>query len=194
VKLPRYGVLLCTLLAMLLASPASATPIVSIQPALGGVAVGDSLTLRVEITGAVDVFAFQFDIGFDPSVLLATGPSSEGPFLPSGGSTFFIPGLVDNTSGFILGTADVLFGPVVGVNGAGTLAFLSFMGAATVIGSGTTAVSLLNVLLLDSNLSPIDATIENGSVTVNAVPEPASLLLLGSGLAAAWCRRVRRRA
>ncbi|HEV3199328.1 MAG TPA: cohesin domain-containing protein, partial [Bryobacteraceae bacterium] len=59
-------------------------------------AVGDIFTVNVNIAGITDLYGFQFDLSFDPAILAAAS-STEGPFLPTGGATFFIPGTIDNT-------------------------------------------------------------------------------------------------
>jgi hypothetical protein len=57
----------------------------------------------------------------------------------------------------------------------------------TALASGTSPLTLQNVILLDSNLSDItaSATVQNAAVMVNgavsSVPEPASMLLLIAG-------------
>jgi adhesin HecA-like repeat protein len=53
-------------------------------------------------------------------VLSATG-ITEGSFLPSGGSTFLIPGMIDNNAGIIAFNADTLLSAISGVSGSGTL-------------------------------------------------------------------------
>src|SRR2546430_17140244 len=106
-------------LFVLLFSAASigfADPIVSIQPASSSVAEGDTFTLDVDIANVTDLFAFQFDLGFCPGVLSALS-IIEGAFLPGGGTTFFIPGTIDNVGGAITASADALIGAISGVNG-----------------------------------------------------------------------------
>src|SRR5580693_6858462 len=51
--------------------------------------VGDTFEVEVDVTGITDLYAFQFDLTFDPTLLSAVSVT-EGAFLPSGGTTFFI--------------------------------------------------------------------------------------------------------
>jgi general secretion pathway protein D len=157
------------------AVPARADSVVSIQPSVSIPGVGETFDVLVEISSVSDLYAFQFDISFDPAILSAIDVT-EGSFLPGGGFTFFIPGSIDNIAGSISSTADILLSAVSGVSGSGTLADLQFQ-ALTV---GTSPVNLSNVILLDSNLSDIPYNTSNGSVS--PVPEPSTVLLLGSGL------------
>jgi hypothetical protein len=153
---------------------------VSIQPSTESVSVGNSFTLNVDITSVTDLYDFQFDIGFNPYVLSVTG-ITEGSFLPGGGSTFFIPGAIDNVSGSIAFNADTLLGPGPGVNGSGTLLTVDF----TAIGSGSSDVTLANLIFQDSTGDSIGLSATNGTVNVtglSTVPEPSTLLTIGAGL------------
>jgi hypothetical protein len=155
-----------------------ATPVVSIQPSVSTIAPGDSLTLDVDIADVTDLFAFQFDLGFDPTALAAAGVT-EGDFLPAGGTTLFIPGAIDDAAGSIAATADALFGTSV-VTGSGALARV----ALNALASGTSPITLSNVILLDSSLNDIPFTLSSGTVDVRGaspVPEPTPLTLLGTG-------------
>lgn len=164
---------------MLAASGAEATSI-SIQPTTQTINAGQSFSLAVDIANVTDLFAFQLDLTFNPHVLSGVG-LSEGAFLASGGTTFFIPGTIDNVNGTIAFNADSLIGTIPGVTGSGTLLNVQFQG----IGSGTSGIGVTNVSLLDSAFSTITTTTANGSVTVQGttpVPEPSSIVLISTGL------------
>lgn len=181
------------------AGPIFAEPIVSIQPSSGTFNIGDPFSLDISIRGAFDLYAFQFDLGFDPAVLSATSVT-DGGFLGAPLDVFFIPGTIDNPSGSITFIANTLFGAVPGVSGNGVLASIGF----TAIGLGTNSlITLSGVTLLDTASfdldppQPILVIVQGGgSVTVNPaapapVPEPATLFLFGTGLATLryWRRR-----
>jgi MprA protease rhombosortase-interaction domain-containing protein len=165
------------------AAPAAAQAVISFTTTGSGIQ-GQPLTLNIAITGVVDLYGFQFSLGFNPSILQASSVI-EGPFLPTGGGTFFGPGTINNAAGTISFAFDTLTGSVPGVNGSGVLANVNF----TTPGVGTTPITFSNVVLLNSALADIPFTISGGSVTVSAVPEPTPALLLAAGLAGLALRR-----
>jgi adhesin HecA-like repeat protein len=154
---------------------------VSIQPTSSTISSGGTATLDIYISGVTDLYGFQFDVLFGASNVSATS-ESEGTFLGTGGTTFFVPGTIDNVGGSVTATADTLIGAISGIDGSGTLAVLEFTGLAP----GTTSIDLANVTLLDSNFNPIDFTSQDASLTVGSsvTPEPSSLLLMATGLIA----------
>ena len=159
----------------ILAAALAAVPVLTAGPvSIITISSTGPVTVPVSITGASDLYAFQFDLSFDAS-LLSLVSISEGSFLPSAGSTTFFAGIIDNIAGNASGTADTLVGPIPGASGAGVLADLNFEAIRT--GTGTLALS--GVILLDSNLNPTA-----GSVFLTTVPEPAGLPWIG-GLALA---------
>ena len=143
------------------------------------VSPGQTFTLDVSVSGAVDLYGYQFDVGFDP-LILAANSVSEGPFLQGAGATVFFPGSIDNVGGTISFNAASLTGLVPGATGTGTLATLSF----TSLGAGSSSVGLFNVLAFDSFGEGIELATSGGTVNVSGVPEPGSALLLSLGLLA----------
>jgi hypothetical protein len=136
--------------------------------------VGSTFTVPVNISSVSDLYDYEFDLSFDPSILQLTGVT-EGPFLPSGGTTFFFPGFTTNAAGTVTFVVDTLIGPIPGVSGAGVLANLQFQAIST----GTSALTLSSVILQDSLGNDIPFTTAAGSV-ISAVPEPAVLWPVGA--------------
>ena len=137
--------------------------------------VDQIFTLPVSIADASDVYAFQFDLAFDPTILQLLS-ISEGSFLPSAGSTIFIPGDIDNIGGNAISNADTLVGDIPGATGDGDLVDFMFQA----INPGISSLSLSNGLLFDSSFNDIPFTTMDGSVTVSsATPEPAGLSWIG---------------
>lgn len=141
---------------------------VSVDPPSSSAISGQIVTVSIKIAEVSDLYAWQFDLGFDPTVLSALDVT-EGAFLATGGSTFFLSGAIDNSAGSITFNSDTLETAISGVNGGGELAQVRF----ETISAGSSALGLANVLLVDSGLNPIDAATEDGTVTVT--PEPSGL-------------------
>jgi general secretion pathway protein D len=160
----------------------------SVTPAAALIGINQALNLDVKLIGVTDLYAYQFDLKFDPTVLEALSVS-EGSYLSNGGPTLFFPGSVDNVGGIITFTADTLEG-LSGVSGSGTLASFSFE-AITV---GSSSIEIQNVVLLDSTLAGIAYDVSGGGVAVVA-PEPSEApVLLVFGVAGILLGRLRRSA
>jgi general secretion pathway protein D len=153
---------------------------IAVQPAAPTVTVGQTFTLSVNISGAADLYAYQFDLGFNPTILQAISVT-EGAFLGTGGPTIFLPGTIDNVGGSITANADILNGAVSGVNGSGDLLDVTFQALA----AGSSGVQIFNLIALDSFGLGLDETTAGSTVTVLAsgVPEPGTGLLLVAGMA-----------
>lgn len=146
----------------------------------------------IDITGAVDLTFWQFDVAYDASDVLintscdpfsdpfcdfVTGPETEGPFFGSlSPFNVFDPGFLFLNSvtlaqlGQLIAVNDTFGGSLPGPSGNGVLAYIEFV--TTVTGSGR---------------SPI--TVQNASTT-SGVPAPTTLALLLSGLVLLGARRL----
>ena len=165
--------------------------------------VGDTFTIPISITGAVDLDAWQFDLSFNQTVLQANSVT-EGPFLSSSGTntTLFISCCIDNGNGTITGISDSLIGVFTGPSGNGDLAYIEFkalMAGISVLTLSNAFVTENNVVLWSGNG---DFTLQPGVVCVNGptnpcapggggnpVPEPSTVALLSLGLGALAFRR-----
>jgi general secretion pathway protein D len=167
--------------------------IISVNPATSIVSVGDTFSVSIDIADVTDLFAYQFGFTYDPTVVNVTAVE-EGSFLGTAGSTFFSPGTIDNTAGTVTFNLNSLIGAIAGASGGGSLLTFDLLA----VNGGTSSLSAVfdpanGDVLLDSLFNPIDFTAAAGSVVVNGspapVPEPATLLLVGSALATGWAKR-----
>ena len=166
---------------------ASAAPLIGIEPETLSVSHGQSFGVYIVIHGATDLFAFQFDLSFDPRLLSAISVA-EGGLLSSGGSTIFFPGTIDNVGGRISFTLGTLTDSLPGVDGTGALTGIVFRSRNA---SGIATLKLSDIILLDSNLADLDF-VPPVPAPIAVVTEPGTLALLAPMLLGmAWALRRR---
>lgn len=98
--------------------------------------VGDTVSLNINVADAVNLTSWQFDLGYDPTILHAD-LVTEGPFLSSAGTTVFTPGIIDNSTGLISLVSDS-FVDLTPPSGSGVLATIQF----TALSSGLSPVTM----------------------------------------------------
>ncbi len=172
-------------------SPARSAPLVSLAPSSTTASIGDVFSINVTTNDIVDLYAFQFSVTFDPTILSAMAVH-EGGFLSQAGTTFFVPGAIDNAIGRVDFVANTLLGPISGVSGTGSLALLTF----SAVGVGLSQLNFSDLLFLDSLLGDIAIDVAFGQVSVEgqsgSVDEPGQVSLLAIALLAI-CTTIRRR-
>ena len=89
----------------------------------------DIFTLDISAETVFDMAGWQFDIAFDPAILVAISVS-EGNFLKTGGTTFFQGGSIDNATGKITALSAARLS-AQGVSGTGTLLQVRFKAKST---------------------------------------------------------------
>ena len=142
---------------------------------------GDSLSATVIVSGASDLFAYGFDLIYDPLVLEFASVSEDG-FLNSGGTTAFNYALENGADGVLI-VGNALIGASNGRTGSGNLFTVNF----NVIGGDGDGSDLLfggSSFLADSS-ADILATFRGDSVSVgsNSVSSVSELgLVAGSDL------------
>lgn len=182
--LKRTFLLALTIASLAVLNPlrVEAVPVISVGARIPISAT--TFALPIQITDAVELIAWSFGLAYDPTDVqintgcdpfsgdifcsLLTGPVTEGDFFSAGAPfNLLVPGVIV-LDGITLLQTGVLFG-VEGAfggippspSGNGILAFVEFV----VIGSGESIIR-----------------VTDPSVTSSAVPEPATLLLMASGL------------
>ena len=126
----------------------------------------ETFEIEVRISGAVDVFAWEFWLSWNASILNFTG-IEEGGFLTGfeQAPTYFVNVTYQDEEGLdYIGVACTLLGPdTPGVSGPGILATVTFLAER----EGETILDLFDVELRDSFITPIEHTVQDGYATVS---------------------------
>ena len=130
-------------------------------PSAVQVAVGDSLSIRVEIAGASDVGSVPFHVVFNPAVLRFEA-GREGKFLQGGGkATAFFAAPMSSGSEAVIGLSRLGAGD--GIGGAGELCTLTF----TVVGRGDAGLAFTRAHVRDSTNQIAPAAFQSAAVTAH---------------------------
>jgi len=166
---PKHVLLLLSLFVLSLSAlslvPSSVEqvkPLVYVDPTPIDFEPGESFNINITIKSAVNVFAWEFKLLWNASVLNYTG-AVEGDFLKGfqNASTYWVnPVLTQNVSDkyrVLLGVTR-LGADIPGVSGSGKLAMISF----DVLTKGETTLDLVETKLRDSVPNPIDHDSRDG--------------------------------
>ncbi len=118
---------------------------------------------NITIDDVTELYSFQFDLSYDPTILSYVG-YSLGPFLSSDGASVFPVAPDMSTPGLVNNFAATRMGTTAGVTGSGVLVTFIFRA----IDTGTSSLTFSNTLLYDSQATPqlITHNINDGSIQV----------------------------
>ena len=117
--------------------------------------VGENFIIEVKVSDVTDLYGYEFHLRWN-STLLDCVEVSEGPFLKSGGSTFFTY-KINSTEGCIVVDCTLL-GDIQGVNGNGTLTTIKFY----IKRAGECLLDLYDTILLNSAEQTIEHSTTDG--------------------------------
>ncbi len=104
---------------------AASDPIIAVDPKVIGAAPTESFSVDVTIADVADLYAWQFNLTFNPSVLEAV-VVEEGSFMKQFRTTLMATPNIDNTAGWVFVGVAFLDWEDVGASGSGVLATVSF--------------------------------------------------------------------
>ena len=134
--------------------PLPAGTVVYVDPRqVASPAVGQQLTVNINVKDAADVVAYEVTVGFDPTALRYIS-SANADYLPAG--AFEAPARITQTS--VTLTATSVSGSAQ--RGSGTLATVTF----EVVSAKASTLTLSNVLLSDSNVTPLTLKTADGKI------------------------------
>ena len=176
------------MIALVVTTPSATAPdfeaTLYVDPPSTEARLSTHFAVAVSITDVVDLYAWQFRMNFDPSLLECTG-ATEGPFLKSGGRpTVLLPPVIDNVAGTILAACMLLTPP--GVSGSGVLAYVTFHCKG--VGHSDLVFQDPDTFLLDSSSNTIPRVAIGGGVTQHPAPPVGGVVIPVStiGILAPW--------
>jgi hypothetical protein len=140
-----------------------ASTVVQVNPLVTNIGVGKTFNINITVTDVNLLYAWQFKLYYLNTIVNCIN-ITEGPFLSSGGSTFFISNVTNNfnsTHGRV-SAACTLTGPGRSANGTGILARLFF----NTLSEGSSNLDLGDTKLSDINAQPMAFTPISGRVRV----------------------------
>ncbi|NPE31004.1 hypothetical protein HNV12_24225 [Methanococcoides sp. SA1] len=137
---------------------------ITLEPSTQIATTGESFTVDVFVSPGTAIAGLQFDLEFDSSKIQVDSVSEGLLFSQNGALTFFNAGSIDNNAGTLSGVYSLIMGSpgVVGPESAASIT-MSVKEQAT----GTSTISLKNVIISDSLGFAIEALVRNTTLTIN---------------------------
>jgi len=157
----RLIILSALAFSMILPVAASAQT-VNLSPATSNLGQNQNFSLELRVSSVNDLFNPAFDLSYNPSLIQFIS-ATDGGFLSQNNTTPIFMLTSATTPGTLVFGATRL-GQVGGVSGSGVIAILNFR---TLTADGQTTLHFLNNDLMDSNLSPIPAAWQDGTVIIS---------------------------
>ena len=192
----RMLVLGCALALLFFTSTNSHAILIGLDPVSQNAAAGSSVDVNLFISGLGDhtapsLGAYDLNVNFDPAILAFNSVAFGDPLLGNQLDLFGFGNLSgsDNTISGKVNLYELSFDLAQELEtlqpGSFVLARLTF----DTLTVGTSPLDLSLNALGDASGDPLSAELHNGSINVNSttpVPEPATILLLASGLGCGW--------
>jgi len=122
----------------------------AIEPAAGVVTIGDTFNININVTNIVNFTCWELKLYFLKGVLNCTA-AVEGPFLKTGGGTFYGKTITNNfnsTHGRLAAYSSLL--GITSVAGSGTILIVTFKA----VGGGNTPLHMADIQLGDEKIPP----------------------------------------
>jgi hypothetical protein len=166
IKLLVVGLAAAILLATPIAVLAATNTTFSVSAPSQPLAAGSHFLVNIQVQPAGALAGAQFSLTFDPTKIRIDNVTEGNLFNQNGANTYFDPGQIDNNSGTLTAVASSIATPGQTVSTAGTLAVIAF----TAIGSGSSALSLSNVIAGNINGQALAVNYSGGQITINKPP------------------------
>ncbi|MCB9135279.1 MAG: hypothetical protein H6636_07620 [Anaerolineales bacterium] len=145
-------------------------PLLWVNPSTPNMAVGETVTVTLQIDQATDVFAIELEMTYDPAIIqiVDADPGTNGIQITTGdcpAPDFVIQNTASNVTGTLNYAVTQLSAP--GCTG-GTVAQVTFQG----ISNGSSPFTFATSLIADTNGMTITHTTQSGLISVGPTPTP----------------------
>ena len=128
------------------------------------------LIVSIEPNGTA-ISGGQLNLAFNNSIININSISEGNLFKQKGASTFFNSGIINNSSGTVVN----IFGVIIGPNNVSNSGSFIIINATAVGSTGTSLISLYNVIICNPEGVAIPLNVVNGSVNINSAPVLAAI-------------------